>query len=209
MPRAKRREREIKRTREDILVAAARVFARVGYTGSTMQEIAKEAGYTAPSLYTYFEGKEALMQQLFERFLEDLLAIFDRPRPRSLDFAQSLELLLHEALDLCDHRQDEVIAFANVLQAALPDNKPSIDGVQSSSGMVAVLERFTGWLEETSSPGDLGPLQPEEAAFVVYGILNGLFLRWDTKGRTGKLTEFVPRTLDLFFHGVSGSKTTS
>src|SRR6266540_1991452 len=46
----RRREVEIARTREDILVAAARALGRSGFGSVSMQDIAAEVGFTAPAL---------------------------------------------------------------------------------------------------------------------------------------------------------------
>jgi hypothetical protein len=64
MMRPTRRERAAEHTREDILVAAARVFARKGYAAAGVQEIAAEAGFAAASLYSYFKGKRAIWDAL-------------------------------------------------------------------------------------------------------------------------------------------------
>jgi len=47
MKAPQRREREIARTREDIVEAASRAFVQIGVRDATMQDIAAEAGYTA------------------------------------------------------------------------------------------------------------------------------------------------------------------
>ncbi len=52
--------------RIEILTAAFRCFSRKGLHGTTMQEIADEAGLSAGALYRYFDGKEALIEALAE-----------------------------------------------------------------------------------------------------------------------------------------------
>jgi AcrR family transcriptional regulator len=59
-----RRERAREHTRRDILLAAAEVFARRGYAAATLAELAEAAGFAAPSLYRYFESKEALVHDV-------------------------------------------------------------------------------------------------------------------------------------------------
>jgi AcrR family transcriptional regulator len=61
-------EAERERTREQLLEAAARVFARRGYHGAAVDEVAEEAGYTTGALYSNFSGKEDLFLSLLERF---------------------------------------------------------------------------------------------------------------------------------------------
>jgi len=52
------------RTRELLLEAAARTFARKGFAGASVEEIAAEAGFTVGALYSNFAGKEELFLQL-------------------------------------------------------------------------------------------------------------------------------------------------
>lgn len=58
-------------SRDQLLEAAARVFARCGYRDASMAEIASEAGFSKGALYWNFESKEelffALLDQLDER----------------------------------------------------------------------------------------------------------------------------------------------
>lgn len=58
-----RRERQ-EQTRAKLLGAAARVFARRGYEGATVPEIAAEAGVSTGAIYSNFDGKEALFHAL-------------------------------------------------------------------------------------------------------------------------------------------------
>jgi len=53
--------------RNQILDAAWAVFARHGYHGSTMQDIAAEAGLSAGAIYRYFPGKEAVLKAIVDR----------------------------------------------------------------------------------------------------------------------------------------------
>ncbi|MBO2458812.1 TetR/AcrR family transcriptional regulator [Actinomadura violacea] len=52
------------RTRRLLLDAAARTFARKGYAGASVEEIAEAAGYSIGALYSNFGGKEELFIEL-------------------------------------------------------------------------------------------------------------------------------------------------
>jgi AcrR family transcriptional regulator len=54
-------------TRRRLLDAAEVVFARRGFHGASVDEIAREAGATTGALYSNFSGKEDLFLALFER----------------------------------------------------------------------------------------------------------------------------------------------
>jgi AcrR family transcriptional regulator len=78
--RSARRER----TRAALLEAAARVYARNGFAGATLDEVAAEAGYTKGAVYAHFGSKEnlllALLEEHFARDVAEQLALFDRER---------------------------------------------------------------------------------------------------------------------------------
>ena len=69
VPAASRMTREQSRanTRERLLAAARSVFARSGFHGASVEEIASEAGFSTGALYSNFEGKEDLFLVLMER----------------------------------------------------------------------------------------------------------------------------------------------
>lgn len=73
--RAPRRTREQQRaqTRADLLTAAADVFARHGYHGTSVDMVAEAAGYTKGAVYSNFDSKEDLFLALLEARLEDSL----------------------------------------------------------------------------------------------------------------------------------------
>jgi AcrR family transcriptional regulator len=52
------------RTREQLLDAAALVFAQKGYAGASVDEITEAAGYSTGALYSNFDSKEKLFLEL-------------------------------------------------------------------------------------------------------------------------------------------------
>ncbi len=61
------REQSKANTRERLLSAARSVFARNGYHGASVEEVASEAGFSTGALYSNFGGKEDLFLALMER----------------------------------------------------------------------------------------------------------------------------------------------
>ena len=55
-----RREQNRLAKEKRILEAAQTIFARQGYSGARMDDVAAQAGLTKPTLYQYFGGKDAL-----------------------------------------------------------------------------------------------------------------------------------------------------
>src|SRR5437660_5845766 len=65
------REQSKANTRERLLVAARRVFARHGFHGASVEEIASEAGFSTGALYSNFDGKEDLFLVLMDREIDE------------------------------------------------------------------------------------------------------------------------------------------
>jgi AcrR family transcriptional regulator len=75
MPRGEfdRSERRA-RTRTALLQAAARVYARRGFDGATIDEIAEDAGFTKGAVYDHFGSKENLLFALLDEHLASQIA---------------------------------------------------------------------------------------------------------------------------------------
>ena len=66
--RSRRRPRA--ETRHQLLDAAARVFARRGLHGTSVEEVSEEAGFSRGALYSNFKSKEDLFLALWEERIE-------------------------------------------------------------------------------------------------------------------------------------------
>src|SRR5262245_47623636 len=59
--------------RRRILEAAVRVFARKGYYGARVSEIARKAGVADGTIYLYFKNKEDVLVALFDEVMAEHL----------------------------------------------------------------------------------------------------------------------------------------
>jgi AcrR family transcriptional regulator len=81
--------------RGEMLAGAARLFERQGYSATTFEEIASEAGVGVATVYKYFNSKQGIVVAILEPDLRNMLAraqrVVERP---SADPAQSMLALL-------------------------------------------------------------------------------------------------------------------
>jgi AcrR family transcriptional regulator len=70
-PRRESRAERQARTRAELLAAAAMVFARSGYDGASVEEIAEQAGYSHGAVYSNFDGKADLFLTVFEDYMAE------------------------------------------------------------------------------------------------------------------------------------------
>ena len=64
-PRASGAARSDRSPRDEVVSAAARLFAEQGFAQTTMSEIARSAGLQQSSLYYWFARKELILQAVF------------------------------------------------------------------------------------------------------------------------------------------------
>ncbi|MBU4213239.1 MAG: TetR/AcrR family transcriptional regulator [Actinobacteria bacterium] len=69
-----RRRAKADRTRAALLDAARTVFARQGYEGASVGDVASEAGFTKGAVYANFGGKEELLMEIVRELGQDEVA---------------------------------------------------------------------------------------------------------------------------------------
>lgn len=84
--------------RGSILREAKALFAREGYDATSMTRIAEAAGVPVGSLYTYFDGKSALMEAIVEEGWGEFAASLEAGIAHAADAAARLDFLVRHAL---------------------------------------------------------------------------------------------------------------
>ncbi len=196
-----RRAREIARTRQDILEAAARAFVHNGFKAATMQDIAKEAGYTAASLYSYFASKEEIVNELQKLIREEVGGVFDAPFPAGLSFHQKLDLLFQRHAAIASRRSD-LFAVLHLGTASHPE-RCMAEGHNPFEWRVGAFMRF---LEEHATSEDLGGRRHRDVALLITGVTFAFFVDWMAKPNPGPIEEGLPVVMDLIQHGIRGKR---
>jgi AcrR family transcriptional regulator len=199
MGRPARHRQEIENVREDILHAAGRAFARQGFDTTTIHDIAKEAGYTAPSLYSYFKGKQEIIDALVAAIRGQFEAAFDAEIPCHLAFGERLALLFDRLAGVAERWPE-----ARLLLLEFKRSGPaSLKARHKRVAKHGVDARLIEWLKaNATSPKDFGGRKPEEIAFVLHSLIIGSVLhacREDWQAR-----ERFALSLQVCLHGIGG-----
>ena len=115
-----RKVRKGERTRERILESALALFARQGFAGATMRDIAAEAGCSLGLAYRYFARKEDMVLALYDRLARELSDEADR-LPKSSLAARWAAIELADLERLAPHRD----ALAALFGAGLSPDAPT------------------------------------------------------------------------------------
>src|SRR6266545_5008709 len=168
--RLSRADRKAK-TREQLLAAAARVFAHKGYAGASVDDIAEEAGFTVGALYSNFSGKQDLLMAAFERHCDQGLAQIQRTMGGPGSTKQRLEAYSRQFAELSEHRQWWLLSAELWLYAQRdPDARARLAAMERKVRAIVAdaLQR------EAARSGH--PLQapPDEVAAAVLALWRGL-----------------------------------
>ncbi len=92
---------------EQILTGAMQEFLVHGYAATSMDRVAKAAGVSKATVYSYFQDKEGLFAALIQRFARRKFSIIQRLLPLEGDGSVVLRQLLTKALNeiICDSEE--------------------------------------------------------------------------------------------------------
>jgi AcrR family transcriptional regulator len=108
------------RRADEIIDAAARVFAERGYHGTTTQAIADVLGMRQASLYYYFPSKEAALEEVCARGTDGFVEGAERVMQMDMPPLEKLKLLIASHLAPIETMPDYVRVFINE-RRYLPD----------------------------------------------------------------------------------------
>ena len=121
-----------RRTRARILDAALDLLHERGFEGTTMREVARRAGVSLGSAYYYFQSKEHLVQQFYQRTHDEHLAACQEPLAVETELDARLRLVVRSKIDtsMPHHR------FAGVLFKTAADPQSPLSPFSAASAPV-------------------------------------------------------------------------
>jgi TetR/AcrR family transcriptional regulator, fatty acid metabolism regulator protein len=192
-----RRRSDDKRHR--ILQAATRVFARKGYFGARVSEIAERAGVADGTIYLYFKSKEDILVALFDEVMAEHLERGRGELSSIRGAAARLQAIAEHHLQLFGDNPDLAVVFQVELR-------------QSTK----FLERFTAsWLqdyfalissviEEGQREGSLRADLPRKVVTkAFFGALDEMVTSWILGRRDYDLSRLASPVVELFLRGVA------
>jgi AcrR family transcriptional regulator len=200
--------------RDAILAAAEAVFARFGFAGTRMADVAAEAGLATGTLYNYFANRDELLSSLIQRRSEELLAAVRREL-MAVAGGSSRELLLAVIRTSFRHFDTHRALFA-VLPAAI-----GISGKHMASIAERCAESHRSYqalvTEALGTAVEAGQIRPDVplsqlVGFLtgaVHGVMRDSILRAGAAGGVGDQRPLIDQAsdvVDLFLSGASPRK---
>ncbi|HEY8709503.1 MAG TPA: TetR/AcrR family transcriptional regulator [Burkholderiaceae bacterium] len=182
--------------REQILARAAELFARQGYTATSMNQVARACGVSKPSLYHYVRDKYQLLVEIAEGHVGRLKALVALAERRPLDAQARLRTLIESFLEAyADAQTAHRVLTEDVKFLEPADRERVLDGQREV--VAAFADAIADMRPELRAAELHKPL-----TMLLFGMMNWMFT-WLQP--TGRLTHaaMAPIVTDLFFGGLN------
>ncbi len=196
MSRAVSKEKEGKRAA--ILKSAAKLFRKKSFAGTTVKDIAEDAGIQQGSLYYYITSKEDVLFEIINHILEDAITKFKEILTLELDPPQKLILAIKTHIGFVAEHQDEMAIAIETTEALSPDRFRIVEDKRD-----LYVDMFEGIIREGIEKGyfrkDL--FDPKIVTFALLGMCNWVVKWFSSSGRL-KPYEISDIFADLFLYGI-------
>lgn len=156
--------------RAAIVAAASQSFFNVGYTGSSIEQIAADAGVSKVTIYNHFGSKRALFSAAVEAECEKMrehLLFDDHAGP----MRERLESFGHAMLAFLS--RPEMIRFEHRI-AAETEREPELGEAFLEAGPRRMHQALSGLLARADARGELSIREPDVAAEQLASMVKGL-----------------------------------
>jgi AcrR family transcriptional regulator len=168
-------DRSPRDNREAILVAVAKVIARRGVRGLRVEDVAAEAGVSAPLLYYHFASRAGLVKAALEHASERAPSSALRGPTPGTGFESVSEALLTELSERPEVR-DNAVVWGEVSSSAIfdPELRTDVKRV-NDAWRTNVADGIRAGVEDGSIRKDV---DPQDAADLLISLVDGLCTRW-------------------------------
>lgn len=185
--------------RNQILEAAALVFARSGFSKARMDDIAAESGLSKGTLYWYFNSKDeiilAMLDRLFERELADLHTLQESGRTATECLLEYTEIAI---LDMTHLLQLMPIAYEYLALAFR--NEAVLQALKRYSR--SYFELIIPIIQQGIDNDEFRQVDPQDVAIAVGAIFEGTALLWVYDSETIQIEKHIRSSINLLLDGL-------
>jgi TetR/AcrR family fatty acid metabolism transcriptional regulator len=187
--------------RRRILEAAIRVFARKGYYGARVSEIARRAGVADGTIYLYFKNKEDVLVALFDEVMAEHLERGKAELRAAKGAAARLQAVAEHHLRLFGDNPDLAVVF----QVELRQSTRFLERF-TASWLQDYFSLISGVIEEGQREGALRADLPRKVVTkAFFGVLDEMVTSWILGRRDYDLSRLAAPVVDLFLRGTAAS----
>ena len=195
-----RKQRERERRRQQIIVAAKRVFSEKGFSKTTMEDIAREAELSPGTLYLYFKNKDELYASLSLRILQYMnIRLEDVKKEKDSEPAQKVASIKEALYDVYQFDPMILINMFHLQSGETLKNisSPLLDNISELSRNS--LQILADIFADSSDRNTVLTRQPTAVADIAWSLFTGVVLWEESKRMVDDDKNYLKQTLDIAF----------
>jgi len=195
-----RKQRERERRRQQIIVAAKRVFSEKGFSKTTMEDIAREAELSPGTLYLYFKNKDELYASLSLRILQYMNIRLEDVKKENSSSPEQKITATKEAL--YDVYQFDPMILINMFHLQSSETLKNLSSqlleniTELSRNSLQILADI---FKDSSAQSSFLTGRQDAVADIVWSLFTGVVLWEESKRIFDDDEDYLKQTLDLAF----------
>ena len=202
-----RKERERERRRQQLIVAAKRVFTKKDFNRATMEDIAKEAEVSPGTIYLYFKNKDELFVSLSLRILQFLcIRVEHVESEEGADALVKLDKLIEAMYDVYDFDPRNIIHIFHLKSNDILKNLSPKMVIEIKKMLKKSMKSIAGIFKEGIEKGVIVDRHPVVLAEIFWSLFSGIVL-WESNrkifnGNKDNLKQTIGIAFEIFQNGI-------
>lgn len=177
--------------KERIMEAATASFSQFGFKGTTMDSVAKIAKVGKGTVYTYFENKEELFDEIVDQAIKQMMSAANSALKEDLPFYENITYVLEAILSF---RQNHSLIIKLVQEARDIQTLHVIETVEKIDQ--EIINYLKNLIEQQIENGETFQQDSEILAFLLFKMYLLLISDWEKNHpplSSDKITEILRR----------------
>ncbi|MCD6501309.1 TetR/AcrR family transcriptional regulator [bacterium] len=195
----RQREKDKIRNKGLFLAAARELFTEKGFQRTTMEEIARRAGFSKATIYNYFTGKEQLLAELIKGVFSSLHRNTDEIFSEKVGLTEGIDTYIDMSMSYLKENRNffrvmmsEGFRLGSLIEDVIHPNV--------FAGMDGLKQKLTSFFEGHEK--ELAPsIPPSEMARMLVALIMGYAADWVMADEESDLMSKKGLILELFYRG--------
>ncbi|OMF63604.1 TetR/AcrR family transcriptional regulator [Paenibacillus sp. FSL R5-0766] len=160
--------------RQQVIDSAEKSFALFGYKATTMEQVARLANVGKGTIYTFFENKEELFDEILHSIITDMKQITEQTVKEENSFLDNVHLSMDSLLEYREEHELLIKLFQEVNDFGTPQAKEGLQKVET-----AILEYLERQVQRAMELQQIREDDPKLVSFVLLKLYVTLTSDWN------------------------------
>ncbi|HLS20346.1 MAG TPA: TetR/AcrR family transcriptional regulator [Bacillota bacterium] len=175
-----------------IINAATESFSQYGYKATTMDQVAKRANVGKGTIYTFFENKEELFNEIMMSLLDDMKKAAEQAIRPECSFKENVHQSLYSMLEFRMEHQLTIKLFQENRDIGTPIVQSAMEKMEDM-----ILSFIKQKVATAINKGEIRSCDPDLTAFIFLKLYIALIFDWE-KQHEALTKEDIAHLFDIY-----------